>query len=79
MKTLHASIIALLLVAFGFIMIQTGKQLQLGAMRRAYSLCLAAHAEVNGDSERACGDAQDQTHTEFLCDKAGEYCWLEVK
>jgi hypothetical protein len=35
-------------------------------------------AEINGDSEKACADAQDETSTEFLCNPQGS-CWVEVK
>lgn len=79
MKTLQLSLVVLLLVAFGFIMIQVGKQEQIKQQHQAFNVCLAAHAEVSGASENACGLAQDRTHTEFLCNNNGQYCWLEVK
>ena len=40
---------------------------------------MKAHSETNGKSEEDCGNAQDRTHTEFLCNNTGKYCWLEVK
>lgn len=79
MKTFQLSLIAVLLVVFGSIMLQIGKQEQIKQVHQAYSVCLAAHAEVSGKSEAACGNAQDATHTEFLCNQTGQYCWLEVK
>lgn len=79
MKQYQLIAITILLAVFGFIMLQVGKQVQVANMHEAYSLCLTAHAEVSGASETACGNAQDKTHTEFLCDKTNSYCWLEVK
>jgi len=79
MRSLHLLIVALLLFVFAFINQQIGKQLQISQQHKTYSLCLTAHAEVNGASEQACGAAKDRTHTEFLCDKTNAYCWLEIK
>lgn len=73
------AIVTTLLLVFGFIMIQVGKQRQIAQQHQAYTICLEAHSELDGASEAACGSAQDATHTEFLCDKTGAYCWLEVK
>lgn len=44
-------------------------------------ICDAAHREFDGTSERACGDAQDRTHTEYLCSSLtpAARCWVEVK
>jgi hypothetical protein len=41
-------------------------------------VCMRAHNETDGDSEEACGLAQDQTRTEFLCSRSGT-CWVEQK
>lgn len=79
MQKIYLPLVAVLLVAFGFIMIQVGKQQQIAQQHTAYSVCLTAHTQVSGASEQACGRAQDATHTEFLCDKTNAYCWLEVK
>lgn len=81
MKSLHLAVITLLLLAFGFIMIQVGKQQQLADMRHAYSICMTSHAQLNGKLEDACGQAQDATHTEFICANytPDANCWLEVK
>lgn len=32
-----------------------------------------------GDDEAECGKLQQQTNTEYLCNKAGTGCWLELK
>lgn len=79
MRASQTAIIGLLLVAFGFIMIQVGKQQQISQQQQAYQICLKAHSEISGASENACGQAQDRTHTEFLCNQTGHYCWLEIK
>ena len=78
MKYAYIALIALLLVIFGLEMRQGGKAEQLADMRHTYAICMKAHGETNGKSEEDCGNAQDRTHTEFLCNQAG-YCWLEVK
>lgn len=79
MKTISILLVAVLLVVFGLEMRQGGKLEQLSDMRHAYAVCMTAHNEINGASEDACGSAQDRTHTEFLCNQTGQYCWLEVK
>lgn len=79
MKSLALPLIALLLVIFGFEMIQIGKQQQISQYQNALAICNTAHNEINGASEEACGAAQDTTHTEYLCSSTGQYCWLEVK
>lgn len=83
MKTLQLSIVAVLLFVFGFTMLQVGKQSQLAAMRHAYSVCQTANSEINSASEKACGEAQDATHTEFVCGQVivprALHCWVEVK
>lgn len=72
---------AVFLFVFGVIMVQAGKQAQLAHMRETYSICMKAHGESSGASEEACGNAQDATHTEFICSSAASNanCWLEVK
>lgn len=82
MRSNQISILALvtvMLCVFGFECIQIGKQQQIAKYHNAYSVCLAAHAEVSGKSETACANAQDATHTEFLCNQTNAYCWLEIK
>lgn len=48
-----------------------------------YAVCNQSRQQINGAAERACGDIQDQTHTEFLCASrdmnANTHCWVEVK
>lgn len=43
------------------------------------TVCDIAHDEISGASEQACGDAQDQTGTEYLCNHINTSCWVEVK
>lgn len=45
------------------------------------SICDKAHREVNGTSEEACGNAQDITGTEYICENntPDADCWVEVK
>lgn len=38
-------------------------------------VCDIAHRENSGYSERACGDVQDQTNTEYICNSTS--CWVE--
>ncbi|MES1987278.1 MAG: hypothetical protein V4440_04470 [Pseudomonadota bacterium] len=71
--------IGALLVVYGFIMLQVGKQRQIAQQHQTYNICIKAHFETSGASEQACGNAQDRTHTEFICNQDGTYCWLEVK
>lgn len=54
----------------GYILIQ---ELQAS---RVYAVCIAAHHEVSGESEEACGNMQDKYHYEFLCSRIGN-CWVE--
>lgn len=48
-----------------------------------YQLCNDARQELSGASEEACGQAQDSTNTEFLCEannmSPSTYCWVEWK
>lgn len=45
------------------------------------SICDKAHSEISGSSETACGNAQNETNTEYLCTTATNdgYCWVEAK
>lgn len=47
-----------------------------------YQVCNESRISPTID-ERGCGDLQDQTHTEFLCDAnnvlVSNHCWVEVK
>lgn len=71
-------VIAVSAIFGGMVGFSMGRDAQLKDMREAYKTCLVAHFEVNGDSEQACGNAQDITSTEFLCNQQN-HCWLEVK
>lgn len=44
-----------------------------------YAVCERSRAVANGELERACGDAQDRSGTEYLCHQDGTVCWVEVK
>ena len=54
---------------------------QLGTSKHEYvqTVCDIAHDEYSGESEQKCGDAQDQTNTEYLCNHSGTTCWVEDK
>lgn len=43
----------------------------------AYDICMQARKEINGASERKCGEALDKAGLTFLCNKAGTVCWTE--
>ena len=47
----------------------------------AESVCQYSHKVNSGRWEDACGQLQDETNTEFLCDElsADAHCWLEEK
>ena len=59
--------------------IEFGKWEMLMRQRVTYTTCMKAHKEINKESEQKCGDMQDNTSTEFMCNKDGINCWLEVK
>lgn len=42
-------------------------------------VCDKSHNEISGSTEQLCGELQDKTNTEYLCNQTGNYCWLEVK
>lgn len=42
------------------------------------TICMIAHSEIDGASERACGLAQETLHTEFLCNRTRDICWTEL-
>lgn len=48
-----------------------------------YTVCNNSRQELDSEAEQACGDAQDATNTEFLCEANNmlptTHCWLEVK
>lgn len=78
-KNITIVLTALMLIAFAYFNQQIGKQQMLSQQREAYAMCVTAHSEDSGASEEACGNAQDLTSTEFVCNNVGRYCWLEVK
>lgn len=55
------------------------KQLAASQVEYVQTICDQAHNEINGASERACGDAQDKTNTEYLCNSINTSCWVEAK
>lgn len=44
-------------------------------------VCDYARNTINGESEEACGIAQDVSQTEYLCNHTAvdNYCWVEDK
>jgi hypothetical protein len=44
----------------------------------AKSVCDESRQDPTTASYQKCGEAQDATHTEYLCNNVGG-CWLEVK
>jgi hypothetical protein len=48
-------------------------------LQQVKEVCDKAHAEISAASEQACGDAQDATGSEYLCDSFGPTanCWVE--
>lgn len=58
-------------------------ELRLAKHEYVYHICSEARLEVSGESEQACGDAQDRTGTEFLCEKNNQdpstVCWVEER
>lgn len=72
--------IALVISVIAFIL-GIGIRLDQVAKQRTQEACDKAHLSVSGELERACGEAQDKWHTEYLCtsQKADAFCWVEVK
>ena len=54
-------------------------ELRIAKIEYVQHLCDRAHTEISGASEVECGNAQDRTNTEYLCDKTGTTCWVEEK
>lgn len=50
-------------------------------LQAVQNICDKAHREINGTSELACGQAQAQTGTEYLCNgtSVNAYCWVETQ
>lgn len=55
---------------------------QARTVQHVYNVCNASRISKT-ISEHDCGDLQDKTNTEFLCnannDLSTNYCWVEVK
>lgn len=49
--------------------------------RTVKSVCDYARGHDDGESEEACGIAQDQSSTEYVCDSRNidAHCWVERK
>lgn len=45
------------------------------------TVCDYSRTVVSTSEEQKCGDAQETTHTEYLCDSltANAHCWVEQK
>lgn len=78
-NTIYIIITAVLAVVVVNQFLDANKDLAQSKAEYAYTICNQAHNEVSGSSEEACGRAQDQTNTEFLCDHTGNNCWIESK
>jgi hypothetical protein len=82
-KNMLVSSFYLLVIVLAVIVIGQYRDSQklLGANKIKYvqTICDKAHNEVSGQSEQACGDAQDRTNTEYLCNQTGTSCWVEEK
>lgn len=52
-------------------------------MRAVYAICNQSRLITDRDMERACGDAQSASRTEFLCTANNQdpstHCWVELK
>lgn len=48
-----------------------------------YAICNQARTQLSGASEQQCGEAQDRTSTEFMCEHnnslTSTHCWVESK
>lgn len=63
----------------GFYQSKTDAEIQ----TEVYNYCNASRQVIDGDREQHCGDMQDATNSEFLCDQRNfsptTHCWVEVK
>lgn len=69
----------IVILAIGMVGNMDKKDAQTLQARDVYNVCMQAHNQANGLSEQACGNAQDETGTEFLCNNNNTQCWVEVK
>jgi hypothetical protein len=76
-----STVITVLVVCF--IGIGTMLQVRTDNNNRAYvqAICDWSHTHQDGGLEERCGQAQDKTHTEYLCATRSSNlnCWVEVK
>lgn len=77
-----------IILSLAVVLVSVDNIIQTGEVRSitkasVYAVCNQSRQELNGTAERACGDIQDQTGTEFLCSannmEANTHCWVEVK
>jgi hypothetical protein len=86
MTRVHA-VVALALLILGVVVLNQyhDARVELATAKHeyVYQMCNDSRQEVSGTSEQACGDAQDRTHTEFLCAERNalpsNHCWVEDK
>lgn len=68
-------------VVIGFQYRDSVVELRLAKHEYVYHICNDARLEVSGESEEACGQAQDRTGTEFFCHANNQdpstTCWVE--
>lgn len=71
--------LAVMLIAFGYVITNTR---EVTASQIVYDVCNQARQEINGTSERICGELQYKYDIEFLCQarnmSPGNHCWTEV-
>lgn len=85
-KQLGATImykLALITIAAVLSMVVVGQYTEaaaeLSTAKKQYvqTICENAYQKIDGKTENDCGNAQDKTNTEFLCNY--QTCWVEEK
>lgn len=83
MKSITATVILLIALAYGLGNAAGGASGSVTTTKQlVYDVCNESRlsASIN---ETQCGDMQDETNTEFLCEANNtsptNYCWVEVK
>lgn len=76
-KLLYVALCAAIILS-NLVFYNLGKNAQLQQMHEVYTICADARGMIDGASEQACDDAQDRTHTNYLCNPSGN-CWVEVQ
>jgi hypothetical protein len=85
MRALEEIIILFVMNAVIAVMLAVGimYQVRTDNNNRGYvqAICDQSHNARDGNLEQRCGEAQDKTHTEYLCAERSptSRCWVEVK